>query len=46
MNIPIQLNKVQIEQLKDVMKRQKRTFSMNEAKKYFLDTLNSAYLKK
>ena len=44
MNISIKLNKVQEEQLKEVMKREKRVFTLMEVSNFFIDKINHIYL--
>ena len=44
MNISIKLNKVQEEQLKEVMKREKRVFKLKELSNFFIDKINHIYL--
>ena len=44
MNICIKLNKVQEEQLKEVMKRVKRVFTSREVSNLFIDKINHIYL--
>ena len=44
MNISIKLNKVQEEQLKEIMKREKRSFTHKETMKFFTDKINHIYL--
>ena len=44
MNISIKLNKVQEEQLKEVMKREKRVFTLKEVSNFFIDKINHIYL--
>ena len=46
MNISIKLNKVQQEQLKEVIKREKRVFKQGEASNLFIDKINHIYLMK
>ena len=38
------LNKVQEQQLKEIMKREKRPFSQSEVKKWLTDKINHIYL--
>ena len=44
MNISIKLNKVQEAQLKEIMKREKRSFTQKETMKFFTDKINHIYL--
>jgi len=44
MNISIKLNKVQQEQLKEIMKREKRVFTSKEVSNFFIDKINYIYL--
>ena len=44
MNISIRLNKVQEEQLKEVMKRERRVFTSKEVSNFFIDKINYIYL--
>ena len=44
MNISIKLNKVQEEQLKEIMKREKRVFISREVSNFFIDKINHIYL--
>ena len=44
MNIQIKLNKVQQAELKEVMKKDRRTYSQGEIKKLFTDMLHNQYL--
>ena len=46
MNISIKLNKVQQEQLKEIMKREKRVFTSKEVSNFFIDKINYIYLMK
>ena len=44
MNISIKLNKVQEEQLKEVMRRERRVFTSGEVSNFFIDKINHIYL--
>ena len=44
MNISIKLNKVKEEQLKEVMKREKKVFTSREVSNFFIDKINYIYL--
>jgi len=44
MNISIKLNRVQEEQLKEVMKREKRAFNSKGMTNFFIDKINHIYL--
>ena len=44
MNISIKLNKVQEEQLKEGMKRERRVFTPREVSNFFTDKINHIYL--
>ena len=44
MNIQIKLNTVQEAELKEVMKKDRRTYSQQEIKKLFTDMLHRQYL--
>ena len=44
MMINLNLTKVDEAKLRDVIKRQKRPFTQNDVKKFFLDALNRAYV--
>ena len=44
MNISIKLNKVQQEQLKEVMKRERKVFTSREVSNFFIDKINHIYL--
>ena len=44
MNISIKLNKVQSEQLKEVIKRERRVFTLRELINFFIDKINYIYL--
>ena len=43
MNISIKLNKVQEEQLKEIMNREKISFTQKEIIKFFRDKINNIY---
>ena len=44
MNIQIKLDTVQEAELKEVMKKERRTYSQGEIKKLFTDMLHNQYL--
>ena len=44
MNINLKLNKVQLEQLKEVMRRDKRPFNPKEIQVFFIDNINRRYV--
>ena len=44
MNISVKLNKVQQEQLKEFMKRERTVFTSREASNFFIDKINYIYL--
>ena len=44
MNIQIKLNQVQLAELKEIMKKDRRVFSQGEVKKLFTDLLHRQYL--
>ena len=44
MNINLKLNKVQEQMLKDIMKKQKRAFTLQETQKFMTDTINHLYI--
>ena len=44
MTFTIKLNKVQEEQFKEVMRREKRVFNQVEINNYFIDMINHIYL--
>ena len=44
MNIQVRLNSVQEAELKEVMKKDRRTYSQGEIKKLFTDMLHKQYL--
>ena len=44
MNITLRLNKVQEEQLKEVLKRDKKTYSQKGGEDWFLDYLSRRYI--
>ena len=44
MNIQIKLNAVEQAELKEIMKRDRRTYSQGEVKKLFIDLLHRQYL--
>ena len=44
MNIQIKLDSVQQAELKEVMKKDRRTYSQREIKKLFIDMLHKQYL--
>ena len=44
MTFTIKLNKVQEEQFKEVMRREKRVFNQVEINNYFIDMINHFYL--
>ncbi len=44
MNIQIKLNQVQLAELKEIMKKDRRVFSQGEIKKLFTDLLHRQYL--
>ena len=46
MTFTIKLNKVQEEQFKEVMRREKRVFNQVEINNYFIDMINHFYLMK
>ena len=44
MNIQIKLDSVQQAELKEVMKKDRRTYSQGEIKKFFVDLLHHKYI--
>ena len=44
MNITLRLNKVQEEQLKEILKRDKKTYSQKGGEDWFLDYLSRRYI--
>ncbi len=44
MMITLKLSKVDEAKMRDVMKKQRRPFTQNDVKRFFLDAINRAYI--